>query len=228
MTASRHTVESPGHSSSNPPPLDAIRHSYDQIATTYARRFAGELASKPLDRALLDAFAEEVLPLGPVCDLGCGPGHVGAYLATHGLEVSGIDLSPGLLAEGRRLFPEIRFSTGNLLALPLPDGSLGGATSFYSIIHLSPEERRHSFFETRRVLLARGLLLLAFHVGDTTIRLQEWEGHAVSLDYHLLDPAEVDQELEAAGFEIEATLVREPYDGVEYPTRRAYVLARAR
>lgn len=34
--------------------------------------------------------------------------------------------------------------------------------------------------------------------------------------------------LEAAGFSIEAQLEREPYPDVEYPSRRAYLLARRR
>jgi hypothetical protein len=55
-----------------------LRRDYDAVAGEYARRIAGELEGKPLDRALLDAFAEQVRPHGPVADLGCGPGHVGA------------------------------------------------------------------------------------------------------------------------------------------------------
>jgi len=33
-------------------------------------------------------------------------------------------------------------------------------------------------------------------------------------------------ELASAGFRIESTLLREPLDGVEFPSRRAYLLAR--
>jgi hypothetical protein len=32
--------------------------------------------------------------------------------------------------------------------------------------------------------------------------------------------------LNAAGFEIEETVVRAPYENVEYPSHRAYILAR--
>ena len=52
---------------------DDLRHSYDRVAHEYAHRIHGELAHKPLDRALLDRFALEVRGRGPVCDLGCGP-----------------------------------------------------------------------------------------------------------------------------------------------------------
>ncbi len=128
---------------------DALRRSYDAVAAEYTRRFAGELAGKPLDRALLDAFAEQVRPLGPACDLGCGPGHVGGYLAGRGLDVMGIDLSPAMVAEARRLFPALRFEVANMLALPLANESLGGVAALYSLIHLPPEELRRALRSER-------------------------------------------------------------------------------
>ena len=205
---------------------EALRRSYDTVAAEYTRRIAGELSGKPLDRALLDAFAERVRPLGRACDLGCGPGHVAGYLAERGVEVFGIDLSPGLVEEGRRLFPALEFNVGNMLALPLGNGSLGGVAAFYSLIHLSADERLQVLAEIRRVLVPRGLLLVAFHVGRETIHFEEWWGHAVSLDFHFLDPVKIRQDLEATGFSVEATTIREPYDGVEHPSQRAYLLAR--
>ncbi len=205
---------------------DVIRRSYDAVAAEYARRIAGELRGKPLDRALLDAFAEVVRPLGTACDLGCGPGHVGGYLAERGVDVLGIDLSPGLIDEARRLFPALQLRVGDMRALPLADGSLGGVAAFYSLIHLAPDDRLRALTEIRRVLVPRGLLLLAFHAGEEIVHLDEWWGQPVSLDFHFLDPVDVRQQLEAAGFTVEATMIRAPYEGVEHPSRRAYVLAR--
>jgi 2-polyprenyl-3-methyl-5-hydroxy-6-metoxy-1,4-benzoquinol methylase len=34
---------------------------------------------------------------GLVADLGCGAGRIGAHLAGHGLDVTGIDLRPALI-----------------------------------------------------------------------------------------------------------------------------------
>src|SRR5437867_6393483 len=58
------------------PKTAAIQASYDRVATEYAGRFFDELAHKPLDRALLNCFAEQVQGRGPVADLGCGPGQI--------------------------------------------------------------------------------------------------------------------------------------------------------
>ena len=93
---------------------DDVRASYDRVAAEYAERIAGELDGKPFDRALLDRFAALVRPLGPACDLGCGPGHVAAYLHDRGLDVFGIDLSPAMVDEARRLNPGLRFEAGTM------------------------------------------------------------------------------------------------------------------
>src|SRR5207248_9150481 len=51
--------------------LRATRASYDAVAAAYAARFDGELVAKPLDRGMLDGFAELVLAAGagPVADI---------------------------------------------------------------------------------------------------------------------------------------------------------------
>ena len=59
---------------------DATRTAYDAVAAQYEKQFAHELDHKPLDRALLAAFAELVEPRGIIADIGCGPGHVAAQL----------------------------------------------------------------------------------------------------------------------------------------------------
>lgn len=76
------------------PAAPATRRSYDTVAERYAADIGAELPGKPLDRALLDAFAE-VTRHGPVADVGCGPGHATAHLAGRGVAVTGLDLSPG-------------------------------------------------------------------------------------------------------------------------------------
>ncbi len=54
--------------------------SYDTVASEYAERFKDEMDDKPFDRDCLDRLAREVRDLGPICDLGCGPGQIARYL----------------------------------------------------------------------------------------------------------------------------------------------------
>ena len=192
----------------------------------YADRFAGELAGKPLDRQLLTRFADEVRGLGEVCDLGCGPGHTTAYLHGCGVPACGLDLSPELLREAGRRHPGVPFETGNMLALPRADGTVAGVVAFYAIVHFSPAQLRRAVAEMHRVLLAGGRLLLAFHIGEGTVHVEEFLGRPVALDFSFFRPEDVADELATAGFAGVEVIERDPYTDVEHPSRRAYVFAR--
>jgi SAM-dependent methyltransferase len=203
-----------------------VQASYDRVAEEYARQFFGELAHKPFDRDLLTRFALRLRDAGPVCDLGCGPGQVARFLKEHGVEALGMDLSPVMVATASRLNPAIPFFQGDMRALPVSDGAWAGIAAFYAIVNIPRHELPTVIRELRRVLRPDGLLLLSFHVGTEVIHREELWGQRVSLDFYFFSMDEVLGLLRAAAFEIEEALEREPYAEVEYPSRRAYVLAR--
>ena len=189
--------------------LAAISTSYDTVADTYAERFPATRLG-PLGHAMLRAFAEIVLAesKGPVADLGCGPGAVTAVLAGHGLEVSGVDLSPRMVELARAAHPELEFSVGSITALDLPDGGLGGALAHFSTHHLPPEQLPTVFGEFHRVLAPGGHLLLGTHLGaDEHIRPTEaYGGHPVSYEWFLVRGELIESLLTAAGLTITARL----------------------
>jgi ubiquinone/menaquinone biosynthesis C-methylase UbiE len=208
--------------------LAAIRDSYDTIAVEYAEMLRTDMNERPLDRALLAAFAELVRGNGngPVADVGCGPGRVTVVLKDLGLDAFGIDLSPGMVELARRTYPGLRFEVGSMLALDLPDASLGGLLAYYSIIHLPWEQRPQVFAEFRRVLAPAGHLMLAFQVGDDRGRRDEAFGKPVSLDWYRQQPDDVAQLLRDAGFDTWATVVKER-EGEE-KTPQGIMIARKR
>jgi SAM-dependent methyltransferase len=200
--------------------------SFDVVADEYVRRIFDELQHKPLDRQLLDRFAASVREVGPVCDMGCGPGHVARYLHERGVQVCGIDLSPAMVERARGLTPGVEFRQGNMMALDAPDSAWAGIVAFYSIIHIPRRDMARALGELRRVLRPGGMLLLAFHIGDDTIHLDEWWGQRVCVDFFFFRSDEVAGYLRAAGFEIEKIIEREPYPEVEHQSRRSYIFAR--
>jgi SAM-dependent methyltransferase len=207
------------------PTLNTQR-SYDSVAVEYADRFKDEMDDKPLDRECLDRLAREVGDLGPICDLGCGPGQIARYLYSKGVKTVGVDLSPRMVEEAQRLNPAIHFHQGDMLALPDADNSWGGIAAFYCILHIPRQQIVDALREMKRVLRPGGVLLVTFHIGDEVKHLDEWWEKPVNLDFAFYQPEEMENWLKAAGFELMETLVREPNPDVEVATNRAYVFAR--
>jgi SAM-dependent methyltransferase len=201
--------------------------SYDRIAQRYAAEVGGELTHKPFDRALLDAVAE-LAGGGPVADVGCGPGHVAAYLADRGARTVGLDLSPGMCAVARAA--GVPAAAADMTALPLRAGSLAGLVCLYAVIHLDASSRTAAYREFARVLQDGGRALVAFHTSDpehptgAAQHVDEWWGQPVDLTFRYLDADEEVTALRSAGLTLVARLDRSPHDGVEHPSRRTYLV----
>jgi SAM-dependent methyltransferase len=197
----------------------------------YAQLVGTELTTafeSPLDRAFLAAFVEFVgMTAGPVADVGCGPGRVAAFLAAHGLDVVGVDVSQAMLTVARHAHPGIRFEEGQLTALPFREGSLGGAVCWYSIIHTPSEHLDEVCAELERVLNGDGHLLLAFQAGDgECVHRADAYGTGISLTNYRHSPDEVARSLIAAGLQVHARAMREPELDHE-STPQAFILARS-
>ena len=203
----------------------STRRSYDRVAARYVSELSGELAGKPLDRALLDVVAE--LADGLVLDVGCGPGHVAAYLADR-VPVVGVDLSPEMCAHAA-----VPACAGDMTALPVRSHSVSALICLYAVIHLDAAARAAAYAEFARVLKPGGQALVAFHVRDAETAagqartLTEWWGDEVDLTFRFLDPDEEARALAEAGLVVTARLDRAPDSRVEHASERCYLLARA-
>ena len=204
-----------------------VQSSYDRVADEYARHIYDELRHKPLDRQLLDRFADRVRGTGIACDLGCGPGQVARYLSERKVEICGVDLSPGMIERARQLNPDIEFTQGDMLSLSWPDQEWAGIAAFYAIVNLKPTDLVKAMREMHRVLHPGGWLLMSFHIGKEFEHVDDLWDCQVSLDFYFYRPEQVMRDLRSAGFAIEEVIERDPYPPeVEYQSRRAYVFAR--
>ncbi len=172
-----------------------VRNAYTARADEYAGLFGSIDAAHPEDRRLVGEWVRGLK--GPVLDAGCGPGQWSDFMAGHGAEVEGIDLVPRFISHARTRFPAVPFRVGSLLNLGVPDGRLAGILSWYSLIHLAPEDLAPVLREFARAIAPDGGLLLGFFESAELRRFP----HAVT-DAYSWPKERIAALLEAAGFTV--------------------------
>lgn len=210
----------PNPDSSRPADLDAVRDSYDRAADAYVElmRTTGmaTVQSNPWLQAMLDVFADHVRPLGPVLDVGCGPGQITAYLAERGLDVSGVDLSPRMIEHARRLHPHCRYAVASATELDLRPDSMGGVLGWWSLFNLPREVLPSVLAHVAQALVPSGQLIIATHVGDGEVERTTGYGVPVRWTTHRWQPEALIELITATGLRITADL-RLPADGQQGP-----------
>ncbi|MEU1788632.1 class I SAM-dependent methyltransferase [Streptomyces sparsogenes] len=206
--------------------LTAVRESYDTVAAEYVERVPSPAEMDPLSRAMLAGFAELVRTagLGPVADVGCGPGRITAHLAGLGVSAFGVDLSPKMLGLARDAYPDLRFTEGSMTALETGDGELGGILAWYSTHHTPPQWLPAVFAEFHRTLAPGGFLLWGGYVGNERLQPTHGYGLPVSYESHLLPLDHMAGLLGRAGLVVTARLEQEPGGRANRP--QACLLAR--
>jgi ubiquinone/menaquinone biosynthesis C-methylase UbiE len=133
-----------------------IRRQFDSLAAHWdAMRLEDTFAS-------YEAALERIPgPVGRALDVGTGTGAGARGIRARfpGAEVIGVDLAPAMLAEARRLVPEVSFVEGDASALPFDDASFDLVAHQNMIPFLD---------EVARVLRPRGWTIFAFSAGPET------------------------------------------------------------
>lgn len=138
---------------------------YGRVAGQYVALFGSVERVHDDDLAFVRRHLGEVV--GPVLDLGCGPGHLTGFLHGLGRDVTGIDLVPEFVEHARTAHPGVPFEVGSLTAVDRPPGSVTGALAWYSLIHLDPDALDDALTAVRRLMAPGGRLVVGFFDGDT-------------------------------------------------------------
>ena len=194
-----------------PADLDAVRESYDRVADNYVDMIAttglGDIRVQPWLKACIDVFAGAVGGLGPVLDVGCGPGTVTAYLRERGLDVSGVDLSPRMIEHATRLHPRCRFAVASATALDLAPESMAGILGWWSLFNLPREVLPEVLAGFGDALVVGGHLIIATHVGDDDVqRTEAYGGVPVTWTTYQWRPEQLIALLERAGLRLVAEM----------------------
>jgi SAM-dependent methyltransferase len=203
-----------------------ILNCYNTVADDYAVERWDELSRKHIDRLLLKEFAAANKDNGLCADFGCGPGQTTRFLYDNGLtDIVGIDLSPAMVNVARRLSPQIKFETGDLLNIAYSSGYLGSVLAFYAIVHFTTDQIRKCFGELNRVLKTGGDFLFSFHAGDEIVHFDKAHDKEVDIDLYFFKTDDIIALLDETGFNIIDAIERRPHQDAEFKSRRAYIWA---
>jgi ubiquinone/menaquinone biosynthesis C-methylase UbiE len=142
-----------------------VRKVYQIIADEYDDRIPG---NGVVDEIFTDSEAAfllgKVRPDDDVLDIGCGTGRFTVPLAGRAKTVSGLDMSPMMLAEARKKLAdgglEADLREGDMAKLPFDDASFDVVVSMLALMHIPRQDRQQVFHEVARVLRPGGRLLI--------------------------------------------------------------------
>jgi ubiquinone/menaquinone biosynthesis C-methylase UbiE len=134
---------------------DVERAGWTRNAPSYDAR-AGQMTTVVVDPMLTAVDAGAGRRLLDVC---CGPGYLAGAAAARGMAAIGIDISPAMVDEARRRFPDAEFHVADAEDLGFPDRSFDAATCAFGLLHLP--DARGAIAEAFRVLVPEGIYAFA-------------------------------------------------------------------
>lgn len=176
---------------------------YDRIADEYAEDHKHDTWSL----AMVERFVQLLPHRARVLDVGCGPGWEAQRFAQAGFRVSGIDVSPKLIALAKGMVPRGRFIVGDMRSLPFAAGAFHGICAKASLLHLQRREVPSVLTSFRRVLRRGGLLLVAVKEGRGSEMVVGTDyGYRYERPFTYFGCGELTRLFERAGFRIREEL----------------------
>lgn len=162
--------------------MSAPTHDYDRQAGDYAKRTL-QSSDYVVFRELPSLLARWNIA-GQTLDIGCGAGRSTRFLRDLGLPATGVDHSPSMLAEARRLDPAGDYRITDSDRMPFADETFDVEFSSWAILEQPTLTRLSQFMrEAVRVLRPAGTLVVVTNTPEF------YAGHWVSCDVHFPENA---------------------------------------
>lgn len=142
---------------------------YDRIAPVYAQRNMGPMPENLLHWA--QHLVKYGKPTSHLLEIGCGVGRDMAWFEAQGVQVTGLDLSLGMLTIARQYVRGALYIM-DMRHLAFCDAQFDSAWCCASLLHLPKQEASLALAEIRRVLKPASLVMVSIQAGDS----EGWEG----------------------------------------------------
>lgn len=173
---------------------------YNQNAEQYAKINAGVA-----DVDQIEELSNLLPHSAKILDAGCAAGRDSILFHEKGFDVTGVDISTGLLAVARRTYPQITFLEANFLELPFESNKFDAIWSHQSLLHLEKQDDvSAALAEFHRVLKSDGVLLVLVKsqmgTNKTAVVSDAFSGHDRFFQYFTKD--EISSLLTKSGFDV--------------------------
>jgi len=179
--------------------LHTIR-TYNALADAYEEQYCTTIYFQEE----LDRFLKHLKEKSSILDIGCGTGHIAAYLTTKGFKVTGIDISSAMIKKARQKAPTATFYQADMREISFPPRSFDAIIAAFSLIHIPKEETINLLTRFHEILTPRGHLFIGVIEGEgeelITEPLDKEGKHKTYFQYYQKNF--LTQELERQGFTI--------------------------
>lgn len=190
------------------------REAYSSVAGTYIELLGSIDSVEEADKSFISEGFEGV---ADVLDVGCGPGHLTAYLSGLGHQAAGIDLVREFVNHARSTYPGTDFSVADIASFSTETKRVDGVLAWYSLIHMSPGEMAKALQRISEILVPGGVLIYGGFLAPSRTLFD----HRVTAATAYSED-EIKRLIENAGFRIRRSETRP-----ETETKRAHIAVAA-
>lgn len=210
---------------------NAVSEAYSLAAKAYSNEMLHELEGKNFDRLILTWFASQIPQGEVILEVGTGPGQIAGFLNQQGIKCIGTDIALGMVEQARRNFPDLTFEVQDFFDLTYKDNTFFGVVGFYAVVNHPLDRLSAVFNEWIRVIKKNGFLMFSFHIfedEEETHVTNFFDHKGCGLTFYNFKVDEIKDLVCESGFDVVDILIRYPYEGAEYPSKRAYFVLRKR
>ena len=166
----------------------------------HAKKYAAEHSNISEIKKEADFFLK-CLKGKKILDVGCGPGRDAKYFSDKGYEVTGIDISPGLLEIAAKNAPRAKFIKMDMRFMDFPKNSFDGIWAVASLLHIPKKDAKHTLGLFKKILKPGGTLFVSVKKGEGEKLVEDWF-RDYSRFFAYYEEKELEELIKSCGFRI--------------------------